>query len=94
MAPVIQKFLVEGSALVAYAGRDKETLIQYLDKNMIVLKERLNKDNFDKILSVIWECSAQSLADIIHLSIEVNEIALSFYVLAFHFVVVIFLSAF
>jgi hypothetical protein len=36
MAPVIQKFLVEGSSLVAYAGRDKETLIQYLDNNMIV----------------------------------------------------------
>ena len=72
MAPVIQKFLVEGSALVSYAARDKETLIQYLDKNMIVLKEELNETNFDRILSVIWECSAQSLSDTINLSIDVR----------------------
>ncbi|TRY76437.1 hypothetical protein TCAL_00056 [Tigriopus californicus] len=70
MAPVIQKFLVEGSALVAYAGRDKETLIQYLDKNMIILKEKLNNANFEKVLSVIWDSSALSLSETIHLSIE------------------------
>lgn len=73
MAPVIQKFLVEGSALVAYAGRDKETLIQYLDKNMIILKEKLNNANFEKVLSVIWDSSALSLSETIHLSIEVSD---------------------
>ena len=72
MAPVIQKFLVEGSSLVTYAGRDKETLLQYLDKNMIVLKEKLNDANFEKVLAVIWESSALSLADTITLSIEVK----------------------
>ena len=72
MAPVIQKFLIEGSSLVSYAGRDKENLIQYLDENMITLKENLNDANFEKILSVIWESSAQSLSDTIHLSIEVG----------------------
>ena len=71
MAPVIQKFLIEGSSLVSYAGRDKENLIQYLDENMLILKENLNDTNFEKILSVIWESSAQSLSDTIHLSIEV-----------------------
>ncbi len=71
MAPVIQKFLVEGTSLVSYAGRDIESLIQYLDKNMLLLKEKLNETNFEKVLSIIWDSSAKSLSDTIHLSIEV-----------------------
>ncbi len=52
-------------------GRDSETLINYLDQNLIVLKEKLNETNFERILSVIWESSAQSLSDTIQISIEV-----------------------
>ena len=70
MAPVIQKFLVEGSSLVAYAGRTTDTLINYLDNNLILLKDKLNETNFERILTVIWESSAQSLHDTISLSIE------------------------
>lgn len=70
MAPVIQKFLLEGSALVTYAGRDKESLLSYLDKNLLLLKEKLNDTNFDRILSVIWDSSAQTLEDTIYVSIE------------------------
>ena len=71
MAPVIQRFLVEGSSRVAYAGNNAQNLVSYLDTNLIVLKEKLNETNFDRILTVIWESSAQSLSDTIHLSIEV-----------------------
>lgn len=71
MAPVIQKFLVEGTSLMSYAARDKDTLLEYLDNNMIVLKEELNDTNFDRILSVIWECSALSLNETITRSIHV-----------------------
>jgi hypothetical protein len=53
-------------------GRDSETLINYLDQNLIVLKEKLNETNFERILSVIWESSAQSLSDTIQISIEVS----------------------
>ena len=73
MAPVIQKFLFEGSSLISYGGRDMDSLIQYLDKNMLLLKEKLNEANFEKVLSIIWESSAKSLSDTIHVSIEVNE---------------------
>ena len=72
MAPVIQKFLIEGSSLVSYAARDKESLLQYLDKNMVVLKDELNETNFNRILSVIWESSAQSVSDTINLRIDVS----------------------
>lgn len=70
MAPVIQKFLVEGCSLVAYAGRTIDSLISYLDANLILLKDKLNGTNFDRVLSVIWESSAQSLHETISLSIE------------------------
>jgi hypothetical protein len=70
IAPVIQKFLVEGCSLVAYAGRTIDTLINYLDKNLILLKDKLNTTNFDRGLAVIWESSALSLHDTISLSIE------------------------
>ena len=48
MAPFIQKFLLETSSLVASAGRDKDTLIQYLDNNMIMLKASI--ENFSHIM--------------------------------------------
>ena len=72
MAPVIQRFLIEGSSRFTYSENSAESLIGYLDKNLIVLKEKLNATNFDRILTVIWDSSAQSLSDTIHLSIEVK----------------------
>ena len=72
MAPVIQRFLIEGSSRFTYSENSAENLVNYLDKNLIVLKEKLNETNFDRILSVIWDSSAQSLNDTIHLSIEVR----------------------
>ena len=75
MAPVIQKFLFEGSSLLSYGGRDVDSLIGYLDKNMLLLKEKLNEANFEKVLSIIWESSAKSLSDTIHVSIEVRAAA-------------------
>lgn len=44
MAPVIQKFLFEGSSLISYGGRDVDSLIGYLDKNMLLLKGRIKCD--------------------------------------------------
>ena len=46
MAPVIQKFLFEGSSLISYGGRDVDSLIGYLDKNMLLLKGRVIYDVF------------------------------------------------
>ncbi len=40
---------------------------------MIVLKEELNEMNFERVLAVIWESSAQSLHDTIMLSIDVRS---------------------
>ena len=45
-------------------------VVDYLDKNLVVLKENLNKENFDRIRSVIWESSAQKLDETIQASIS------------------------
>lgn len=70
MAPVIQRFLVEGSSRMTSSRSHPTDLLDYLDKNLVVLKETLNEQNFERILSVIWDSSAQSLNDTIQLSIE------------------------
>ena len=36
-------------------------VVEYLDKNLVVLKDNLNKENFDRIRSVIWESSVSCL---------------------------------
>merc|ERR1712001_369913 len=70
MSPVIQKFLVSNCGHVFYAGRKLDSLIDYLDDNLKLLKEKLNGPNFDRVLAVIWESSAHSLHDTISISIE------------------------
>jgi len=72
MVPEIQKFLIQGSELLASRRGDIETLLNYLDKNLIVLKERLNEENFERILTIIWESSAQTLAETIQYNIDVS----------------------
>jgi len=73
MVPEIQKFLIQGSELLASRRGDIETLLNYLDKNLIVLKERLNEENFERILTIIWESSAQTLAETIQYNIDVSN---------------------
>merc|ERR1719323_753754 len=67
---MIQKFLVRNCGEVFYAGRNMDSLIDYLDANLILLKDKLNAPNFDRVLAVIWESSAHSLHDTISVSIE------------------------
>ena len=83
MAPTIEKFLFEGqvcsstssgqpdtSASVLAVAADKRNLLQYLDENLIFLKQRLYPANFERVLSVMWAVSSSSLSDILHKSIE------------------------
>jgi len=74
MAPVIGNFLTSCSTMVANTGRDcTDKLLKYLDENLILLKENLTERNFDRILDVIWECSAQTLENTIYHWIEIKK---------------------
>ena len=59
MAPVIKDFLLKTTNLVTYAARDKTSLLNFLDENLLLLKENLTDANFQRVLAVIWESSAQ-----------------------------------
>ena len=64
MAPVIKDFLLKTTNLVTYAARDKTSLLNFLDENLLLLKENLTDANFQRVLAVIWESSAQVLSTI------------------------------
>ena len=78
MAPTIERFLFEGQSAAAAAevgagsdaANDRRSLLQYLDENLIFLKQRLVPANFERVLSVMWAVSSKSLVDILHKSIE------------------------
>jgi len=70
MAPVIKDFLLKSTNLVTYAARDKSNLLGYLDDNLLLLKKNLTQDNFQRVLAVIWESSAQTLEETIYVCIE------------------------
>jgi len=70
MAPVIKDFLLKTTNLMTYAARDKNSLLNFLDENLVLLKDNLTDDNFQRILAVIWESSAQTLEETIYLCIE------------------------
>jgi len=71
MAPVIKDFLLKSTNLVAYASKvDKNAVLNYLDENLIMLKRNLTDDNFERVLAVIWESSAQTLEELIYVFID------------------------
>ena len=72
MAPVIKDFLLKSTNLVTYAARDKTAILNYLDENLVLLKQNLTEDNFERVLAVIWESSAQTLEETIYMCIEVK----------------------
>ena len=71
MAPVIKDFLLKSTNLVAYASKvDKNAVLNYLDENLVMLKKNLTDDNFERVLAVIWESSAQTLEELIYVCID------------------------
>ena len=70
MAPVIKDFLLKSTNLVTYAARDKTAILNYLDDNLVLLKRNLTEDNFERVLAVIWESSAQTLEELIYVCID------------------------
>lgn len=69
MAPTIERFLFEGQVYCRDEA-DRRNLLQYLDENLVFLKHRLVPANFERVLSVMWAVSSNSLSDILHKSIE------------------------
>ncbi|XP_035714351.1 protein unc-13 homolog 4B isoform X3 [Folsomia candida] len=69
MRPMILRLLLEGSETDSESHLI-ETLMKYLDKNLIKLKHKLSQNNFDKIFVILWENAAVALKELINTNIE------------------------
>ncbi|KAE8741885.1 hypothetical protein FOCC_FOCC012589 [Frankliniella occidentalis] len=72
MDPAIQRFLQEGADLLNKDCNAVDRLMQYLDENLVMLHSELNSENFDRILSIMWNNVSNILSELVKNSLEMN----------------------
>lgn len=70
MDPAIKRFLQEGADLLNKDCNAVDRLMQYLDENLVMLHSQLNTENFDRILSIMWDNVSSILTDLVESSLE------------------------
>ncbi|XP_014210937.1 protein unc-13 homolog 4B-like isoform X2 [Copidosoma floridanum] len=70
MVPAMDRYLMEGAELSGSSSNSMDKLMEYLDQNLITLHDNLNKDNFQRILVIIWELMAAVLASLVDSNLE------------------------
>lgn len=78
MRPMILRLLLEGSETDSEEHL-MDTLMKYLDKNLIKLKHKLSRTNFDKMFVILWENASVALKELINTNIEVSLEKVMFY---------------
>lgn len=73
MEPAMTRFLQEGAELLHQQCNVIDRLMSYLDENLTKLNDKLNTDNFNRILDVIWERISELLFALVQNGIEVND---------------------
>ena len=72
MEPSIVRFLQEGAELLHQQSNILDRLMQYLDDTLMTLNSKLNPDNFNRILDVMWVKLTLILTRMVENGIEVN----------------------
>ena len=72
MEPAIKRFLQEGADLLNQDSNAVDRLMQYLDENLVMLHSQLNNENFDRILSIMWDNVSNVLTTLVESSLEVS----------------------
>ncbi|XP_076762015.1 C2 and C2B_Munc13-like domain-containing protein staccato isoform X4 [Xylocopa sonorina] len=70
MAPAMNRYLMEGAELIDTTSNSMDRLLQYLDTNLMTLHDNLNKDNFERVLLVIWDIISDTLYQLVHINLE------------------------
>ncbi|CAL7938780.1 unnamed protein product [Xylocopa violacea] len=70
MAPAMNRYLMEGAELIDTTSNSMDRLLQYLDTNLMTLHDNLNKDNFERVLLVIWDIISDTLYQLVHTNLE------------------------
>lgn len=84
MDPAIKRFLQEGADLLNQTSNAVDRLMQYLDENLVMLHSELNTENFDRILSIMWDNVSNILAELVDSSLEVMNSTILFDHLYYH----------
>lgn len=74
MEPAIKRFLQEGADLLNQDCNAVDRLMQYLDENLVMLHSQLNSENFDRILSIMWDNVSNVLTILVESSLEVSSL--------------------
>jgi hypothetical protein len=72
MTPAINRFLLEGAEFLKQENNCVDRLMKYLDDNLLTLHSHLNTDNFNRILSIIWENLSHTMYDLVESNLEVS----------------------
>lgn len=70
MEPAIRRFLQEGADLLNQDNMALDRLMQYLDENLALLCSELSPENFNRILSIMWDTVSNILAELVETSLE------------------------
>ncbi|XP_034244004.1 protein unc-13 homolog 4B isoform X2 [Thrips palmi] len=70
MDPAIKRFLQEGADLLNQDSNAVDRLMQYLDENLVMLHSELNTENFERILSIMWDNVSNILSELVESSLE------------------------
>ena len=73
MAPAIDRFLLEGAELLNQENNYVDRMMKYLDDNLLTLHSHLNKENFNRILSIIWENLSHSMYELVEVNVGVRS---------------------
>lgn len=80
MKPSVTRFLIEGAELLHQDCSSMDRVMRYLEANLDTLYKNLNKENFSRVLDIVWEQLAEILYDLIQSNLEVSYIIFNLYV--------------
>ncbi len=72
MEPAMTSFLQEGAELLHQQCDVIDRLMRYLDENLNTLHSKLNPDNFNRVLEVVWEKLSTILSNLVQNGMEVR----------------------
>ena len=88
LKPKIDELLEETTESCS-TGALPHSLIQFLDTNLIFLKDNLNEPNFDRILSILWRIVSDSIYKLVNEAVTLKKPKLVFTILHNSFKVLI-----
>lgn len=72
MSPSIKRFLVEGAEIINQENNHMFRLMDYLEENLTTLSSQLSEDNFERIISIMWEIVYNNVVETVNDGLDVS----------------------